>query len=143
MRTSAGPGGASAGRLSLISGPGLPWAGPRCTIRRVNALDYDELVDRVAARTHGTRGDPLTRDEVEQVVAATVAELASLPELEGTIPGMSTTEPETTPAPAVPTEHPPEQAPEAPAAPETPTTPDGQPPEADPTAPDPAEPRED
>jgi hypothetical protein len=44
------------------------------------SLDYDELVDRVTRRTHGTRNDPLTRDEVEQVVAATLLELGRAPE---------------------------------------------------------------
>jgi len=39
-------------------------------------MAWDDLVDRVAKRTHGTRNDPLGREEVEQVVAATLAELA-------------------------------------------------------------------
>lgn len=49
-------------------------------------VDYDELVDRVAGATKGTAGDPLTRDEVEQVVAATLVELAGVPELGVTLP---------------------------------------------------------
>ena len=35
----------------------------------------DSLVDRVADKTKGTEGDPLTRAEVEQVVDATLQEL--------------------------------------------------------------------
>ena len=35
----------------------------------------DGLVDRVAEKTKGTEGDPLTRPEVEQVVDATLQEL--------------------------------------------------------------------
>lgn len=40
------------------------------------SLAVDELIDRVAARTRGTRSDPLGRDEVAQVVEATILELA-------------------------------------------------------------------
>jgi hypothetical protein len=35
-------------------------------------MTREELVDRVTAATKGTKGDPLTRDEVAQVVDATV-----------------------------------------------------------------------
>ena len=42
-------------------------------------LSHDELVDRVTARTKGTAGDPLSRDEVEQVVTATLLELHGPP----------------------------------------------------------------
>lgn len=34
-------------------------------------MDRTEFIDEVAERTHGTVGDPLTREEVEQVVMAT------------------------------------------------------------------------
>jgi hypothetical protein len=38
-------------------------------------LDVEALVDRVTARTKGTAGDPLTREEVAHVVRATLNEL--------------------------------------------------------------------
>jgi nucleoid DNA-binding protein len=38
-------------------------------------MTTDELIDAVTARTKGTAGDPLTRDEVAQVVRATLDEL--------------------------------------------------------------------
>jgi len=37
--------------------------------------DVNELIDAVTAKTKGTKGDPLTREEVELVVRATLAEL--------------------------------------------------------------------
>jgi len=40
-------------------------------------MDVDALVDAVAAKTKGTASDPLSRDEVEQVVRVTVAELTA------------------------------------------------------------------
>ena len=40
-------------------------------------MTKEDLIDRVTARTHGTAGDPLTREEVAQVVDATLAELAT------------------------------------------------------------------
>jgi hypothetical protein len=40
-------------------------------------MEFDELVDAVAAKTKGTASDPLSRDEVEQVVRVTVAELTA------------------------------------------------------------------
>jgi len=36
-------------------------------------MDVDELVRQVAARTKGSKGDPLTVEEVDQVVRATLA----------------------------------------------------------------------
>ena len=42
----------------------------------IDVVQYDQLVDRVTQRTHGSRGDPLTREEVEQVVQATLHELS-------------------------------------------------------------------
>lgn len=39
-------------------------------------ITVDELVDLVTARTSGTRSDPLTRDEIEQVVRVTLEEVA-------------------------------------------------------------------
>jgi len=41
----------------------------------MSEITLAELVDKVAARTHGTRGDPLERREVEHVVEATLLEL--------------------------------------------------------------------
>ena len=41
----------------------------------MSEITLAELVDAVAARTHGTRGDPLARGEVEQIVEATLLEL--------------------------------------------------------------------
>ena len=44
--------------------------------------DRQDLIDRVTARTKGTHGDPLTREEVAQVVEATLKELGDeLPEV--------------------------------------------------------------
>ena len=40
-------------------------------------MDVDALVDAVTAKTKGTASDPLSRDEVEQVVRVTVAELTA------------------------------------------------------------------
>jgi nucleoid DNA-binding protein len=40
-------------------------------------VTYDELVDKVTERTKGTEGDPLTREEVEQIVNATLMELGA------------------------------------------------------------------
>lgn len=36
----------------------------------------DKLIDAVTAKTKGTKGDPLTREEVAPIVEATLAELA-------------------------------------------------------------------
>lgn len=35
-----------------------------------------QLVDRVTEDTHGTQGDPLSREEVEQVISATLVALS-------------------------------------------------------------------
>ena len=48
-------------------------------------LDFDELVERVAERIRGTRGGLTGRGGIEQVVGATLVELAQTPELEGVI----------------------------------------------------------
>ena len=49
-----------------------------CTCDKEDTMaDLQDLIDRVTARTEGTRGDPLTRDEVAQVVEATLAEQAA------------------------------------------------------------------
>jgi len=40
-------------------------------------MTIEELIDTVTAKTKGTKGDPLTREEVETVVRATIAELAA------------------------------------------------------------------
>jgi len=42
-------------------------------------MDREALIDRVTERTRGTAGDPLTRDEVAQVVNATLDELGAEP----------------------------------------------------------------
>jgi hypothetical protein len=43
----------------------------------------NDLIDRVTAKTKGTAGDPLTREEVAQVVDRTLAELgAEIPPVE-------------------------------------------------------------
>lgn len=34
--------------------------------------DFDVLVDKVSDKVHGTKSDPLTREEVERVVKATL-----------------------------------------------------------------------
>lgn len=38
-------------------------------------MTLDEFIDKVAERTSGTQSDPLTREEVDQVVRATFAVL--------------------------------------------------------------------
>lgn len=46
------------------------------------SYDVAKLVDEVARRTRGTKSDPLTREEVEQIVLATLAVLEEQTEVE-------------------------------------------------------------
>jgi len=45
-------------------------------------MRLDELIDAVAARTQGTKSDPLTRDDIEQVVRETLALLIANSDVE-------------------------------------------------------------
>jgi hypothetical protein len=72
-----GPPPLPSGRRGRTSGMETPETPPQEQGPGDRGAHFNDIVDRVTARTKGTAGDPLSRAEVEQVVAATLEELGA------------------------------------------------------------------